>query len=80
MNKILDGKKVSSLIKEELKEIVKKMSLKPHLAVVMVGDNPASRIYVDGKKRDAEEIGINFTETYITNRNFSCRNYWTIYV
>ncbi len=59
--KIIDGKELAHKIKNELKEKVnelKKRGINPSLAVIIVGDNPASRIYVNGKKRDGEEIGI----------------------
>lgn len=62
MTKIIDGKKVSQLIKEELTNIVKDMTIKPHLAVIKVGDDSASEIYVNAKRKDALEIGIDFTK------------------
>ena len=61
MAKILDGKAVSQRIKNELKEQVvrlKEKGVSVGLAVVIVGDDPASRIYVNSKKRACEEIGI----------------------
>ena len=63
---ILDGKVVSQKIKDELKVRAAKLAANGKsaaLAVVIVGDNPASRVYVNGKKRDCEEIGI-LTEEY----------------
>ena len=53
MATILDGKKVSARIKEELKIEVEKLKadgIKPSLAVIIVGDDPASKIYVKNKK------------------------------
>jgi len=61
MAKILSGKTVSQRIREELKEEVKGLKEKginPGLAVVIVGDDPASRIYVNSKKKACEELGI----------------------
>lgn len=61
MAKILDGKLVSQRIKNELKEKVadmKEKGVSVGLAVVIVGDDPASRIYVNSKKKACEEIGI----------------------
>ncbi len=60
-NKIIDGKHISDLVKDEL--IYKVNSLKekgitPGLAVVLVGDNPASKVYVGSKKKACEYIGI----------------------
>ena len=61
MTVILDGKKVSSKILSIVKERVEKLSITPHLVVILVGDNPASRIYVNNKKKTAEEVGIKST-------------------
>lgn len=60
MNKIIDGKKTSEIIKDELKEYVNTLEIKPGLAVIQVGNNPASTTYVNNKKKAAEYIGINF--------------------
>lgn len=63
--KILDGKAVSTRIKEELKEKVaglKANGINPSLAVVIVGDDPASRIYVNNKKKACEMVGIRSEE------------------
>ena len=55
---IIDGKAVAEKIINELKQKVSSLETKPHLAVIQVGDNPASTIYVNLKKKRAEEIGI----------------------
>lgn len=55
---ILDGKLVASAVKEEVKEAVSKLEYVPGLATVLVGDDPASHSYVRGKRRDAEQVGI----------------------
>ena len=60
MSKIIDGKKISGEIKEELKEKVEKMKTKPTLVVISVGDNPASKVYVGQKEKCANYIGINY--------------------
>ena len=56
---ILDGKKTAQTIKDELKEKIIASKLSPGLAVVLVGDSPASIIYVKHKKKACEEVGIN---------------------
>ncbi|MBE7039682.1 MAG: bifunctional methylenetetrahydrofolate dehydrogenase/methenyltetrahydrofolate cyclohydrolase FolD [Ruminococcaceae bacterium] len=64
--KILDGKMVSQRIKDELKAEVSEMKAKgitPGLAVIIVGDDPASRVYVNSKKKACAEIGI-YSEEY----------------
>lgn len=56
---ILDGKKLRDKIFENLKQRLNNMSEKPTLAVILVGENPASQIYVRNKKKTAENLGIN---------------------
>ena len=61
MANILNGKEVAERIKEELKGKVselKNQGIFPSLAVIIVGDDPASRIYVDNKKKACEKLGI----------------------
>lgn len=55
---ILDGKKLRDKIFENLKQRLNNMSEKPTLAVILVGENPASQIYVKNKKKTAENLGI----------------------
>ena len=58
---ILDGKEVAEKVLNEVKLKVDKMSKKPHLVVILVGNNPASKIYVSNKKKAAERVGIKST-------------------
>ncbi len=60
MSKIIDGKKISKEIKDELKEKVEKLKVKPKLVVISVGDNPASKVYVGQKEKCANYIGIEY--------------------
>lgn len=60
---LLDGKALAAKRKSELFERVKKLPRKPGLAVVLVGDDPASRTYVTSKRRDCEECGY-YSEEY----------------
>ena len=55
---ILDGKKLRDKILEDLKTQVSKMDKKPTLAVILVGNDPASQIYVNNKSKKAQEVGI----------------------
>jgi len=58
---ILDGNKIGSEIRAEVAEEVKTLTaagMRPGLAVVLVGNNPASEIYVRGKVKSCEELGI----------------------
>ncbi len=54
---ILDGKALAASCKEGLKLEAAALPRKPGLAVIIVGDNPASRVYVNSKKKDCEECG-----------------------
>lgn len=60
--KIIDGKAIAAALKEELKEKVAKRVAEgksvPGLATVLIGENPASQVYVRMKKRNCERIGI----------------------
>jgi len=61
MAMIIDGKQIAAEIRAELKERVKEMNERgifPCLAVILAGEDPASKIYVRNKKRACEEIGI----------------------
>lgn len=65
MATIMDGKALALKIKENLKiktEDLKKAGKQVGLAVIVAGNNPASRIYVNNKKKDCEYIGINSYE------------------
>ena len=58
---LIDGKVISTKIKEELKQEVTEMKaqgITPCLAVILVGDDSASAIYVRNKKRACEYVGI----------------------
>lgn len=55
---VMDGKALATELRQELKEKIEKMSVKPGLAVVIVGEDPASRIYVRNKIKACEELGV----------------------
>lgn len=59
---IIDGKKISAEIKEELKKEVASLldhkGKSPHLAAVLIGDDPASQTYVAGKEKLSREVGM----------------------
>ena len=61
MAKLIDGKAVSARLRQEMKaevEALKEKGITPGLAVVLVGEDPASQVYVAGKERDCAECGI----------------------
>ena len=63
---IIDGKKVSAQVKEKVRletlELIEKHGITPGLAVVIVGDDPASRVYVNNKKKACEVVGFKSEE------------------
>jgi len=65
MFELINGKKLAKEIREDLKikcDELKKNGIKPKLAVIMVGDDKASQVYVRNKSKACEEIGIEFEE------------------
>lgn len=58
---IIDGKQVAENLTNNLEKEVSKFNVKPYLVVIQVGDNTASSIYVNLKKKKAEQIGIKST-------------------
>lgn len=70
---IIDGKSLAKKIRLELKEEVdelKKKNIYPKLAVIMVGDDKASKVYVKNKSKACEEIGIEYEE-FLMNSNIT---------
>jgi len=65
MAEIIDGKSLAKKIRLELKDEVEKLKEKginPKLAVIMVGDDPGSQVYVRNKSKACEKVGIDFEE------------------
>lgn len=60
--KIIDGKAVSAAVKEQVRAEIERDGIKAGLAVVIVGDDPASRVYVNNKKKACELCGIKSFE------------------
>ena len=68
---LIDGKKLASEIRADLKskcDELKQKGINPKFAVIMVGNNKASQIYVRNKSRAAEQVGIEFEE-YLLDEN-----------
>lgn len=62
MGQIIDGKAVSAKVKEEIRletEKLKEQGIEIGLAVVIVGDDPASQVYVRNKEKACETVGFN---------------------
>jgi methylenetetrahydrofolate dehydrogenase (NADP+)/methenyltetrahydrofolate cyclohydrolase len=65
---IIDGKQIAAKVRGEVAQAVKELrarGLVPGLTVVRVGDDPASAIYVRGKRKDCEEVGIRSDEHHL---------------
>ena len=60
---LLDGKALAEKVKERVRLEAAKLPRRPGLAVVLVGDDPASRVYVTSKRKDCEECGF-YSEEY----------------
>ena len=56
--KLLNGKDVAKKIRNTLKSEIEKLKKKPNLTVILVGNNPASLIYVKNKEKYANEVGM----------------------
>lgn len=67
MAKIIDGKAISKQIREEIAanraEFTAKSGITPGLAVIIVGEDPASQVYVRNKRRACDEVGF-YSESY----------------
>lgn len=71
MSRIINGKEISTAVKEHIKkevEALKNQGVTVGLAVIMVGDDPASEIYVSNKKKACEALGI-VSEEYVLPEN-----------
>ena len=60
--KIINGAELAKKVKDEVKQEIETNNLNVCLAVIIVGDNPASRVYVNSKKKDCQEVGIESLE------------------
>lgn len=67
---LINGKKLAKEIRENLANTVKEEGLKPNLAVILCGDNEASKVYVKIKTKACKEVGIDFRE-YNLSKNIS---------
>ena len=73
MSIILDGKITSKKIKENLKkevDVLKEKGINPKLAVILVGEDKASKVYVKNKSKSCEQVGVEFEE-YLFNENIT---------
>lgn len=64
MAHIIDGRKIAAKIRGEIKQEISKLPTRPKLAVIQVGNDPASSVYVKMKERACKEVGI-ISETFV---------------
>ena len=57
---LIDGRVLADKIRKEIKTEIKQLGIVPGLAVILVGHNPASHLYVLLKEKAAKEVGIHF--------------------
>lgn len=70
---IIDGKELAKKTRQNLKiecDELKSKGITPKLAVIMVGDNPASKVYVRNKSKACQEVGVEYVE-YLLDSNIT---------
>ena len=69
MTKIINGKEIASKLRQKLKEQIfdlkNQFNKVPGLAVIQIGNNPASSVYVKAKTKNAKEIGIEVIDHHL---------------
>lgn len=68
----IDGKAIAANLREELAQDVAGMDVKPGLAVILVGDDPASQVYVRNKIKACEKVGIESFEAKMPEKATQC--------
>lgn len=65
---LIDGEKIAAKILKDIKKEIKKLPVKPGLAVILVGEDKASKIYIKKKEKKCEEVGIK-SEKFIFKKS-----------
>ncbi len=68
---IIDGKEVAKKTREELKkevDVLKQNGITPKLTVIMVGDNPASKVYIKQKSKACNDVGVEYEEYFLDTK------------
>ena len=66
---IIDGKKIADKILMDLKKKVKERKLKPRLAIILVGDDPSSLLYIKTKEKTAVRIGVKIEKFFLPKKS-----------
>ena len=72
MYQIIDGKLVSQSVKDRIRDqvaVLKEKGIEITLAVIIVGDDPASRVYVNNKKKACEYVGFRSLEYALAGKH-----------
>ncbi len=75
--KIINGKELAQNIRSSLRAEIEKYNYHPKLAIIMVGEDPASLIYVKGKEKAAQEVGIE-TQIFSFSENVTKEDLFTL--
>lgn len=70
MSNLIDGRALSKKIKNQIKSEVEKLDYKPGLAVVLVGEDPASQVYVNSKEKACQQVGF-YSEKVVLDKDIS---------
>lgn len=68
MATILDGKALAEQCKQEVKKAAETLARRPGLAVIIVGNNPASRVYVNSNEKTARNAAFSARNTHFLRR------------
>src|SRR5579884_1378844 len=63
---LIDGAKIAQGVRDEVREQIARMPVKPGLATILVGDDPASAVYVGSKRRTCTQLGIRDLHQHIS--------------
>ena len=74
---ILDGKLTATYVRKQVAEEVRRINDTVTLALIMVGNNPASQVYVRNKQKACDEVGIS-VESFFLDENTSQKELLTI--
>lgn len=70
MTQLIDGRALSKKIQLQIKKEVASLAFKPGLAVVLVGEDPASQVYVNSKEKACKDVGF-YSEKIVLDKNIS---------
>jgi len=75
MGEVIDGKAIAKKITEDVKreiDVLKKDGIYPKLVAVSVGENPASKVYINQQRKNCEKVGIEYSLEQLPEKDFLC--------